>query len=79
MSAKEYNLWIAEYQIEAYGQERGDLWAAMIVKSNLMPHSKKDIPLKDCMLNFEQPKKQTAEDMFSVLKNYTIAMGGKVE
>ena len=79
MSAKEYNLWIAEYNIEPHGEERSDLRAGTIVKSNLIPHSKKDIKLKDCMLNFEPPKKQTPAEMFNSLKSYTIAMGGKVK
>lgn len=78
MSAKEYNEWIADYQIEPFGELRADLRAGTIVKSNLMPHSKKDIELKDCMLNFEPPKKQTWQDMSRLLKNYTAAIGGKV-
>jgi hypothetical protein len=64
--------------IEPFGEERSDLRAGTIVKSNLIPHSKKDIKLKDCMLNFEPPKEQTPKGMFSMLKNYTLAMGGKV-
>jgi len=79
MSAKEYNVWIAEYQIEPYGELREDLRAGTIVKSNLIPHSKKDIKLKDCMLNFEQPKKKTPKEIFAMLKGYTAAMGGKVK
>ncbi len=79
MSAKEYNLWIAEYNIEPHGEERSDMRAGTIVKSNLIPHSKKDIPLKDCMLSFEPTKKRTAKETFTMLENYTIAMGGKVK
>jgi len=79
MSAKEYNLWIAEYGIEPHGEERADLQAGTIVKSNLIPHTKKDIPLKDCMLNFEPPKKKTPEEIFAMLRGYTKAMGGKVK
>ena len=79
MSAKEYNEWIAEYQIEPWGDLREDLRAGMIVQSNLAPHSKKDIKLKDCMVNFEIPKefdwKATRDD----LKARTIALGGKVQ
>ena len=65
--------------IEPFGEERADLRAGTIVKSNLIPHSKKDIKLKDCILNFEPPKKQTPKEMFAMLKNYTAAMGGKVK
>ena len=79
MSAKEYNIWLADHQIEPWGEERADLRAGTIVKSNLIPHSKKDIKLKDCMLNFEPPKIRNPEETFSMLKNYTIAMGGKVK
>jgi hypothetical protein len=79
MSAKEYNLWIAEYNIEPHGEDRSDIRAGTIVKSNLIPHSKKDIELKDCMINFEPPKKQTPAEMFEMLKGHTAAMGGKVK
>jgi hypothetical protein len=79
MSATEYNVWLADYQIEPWGEDRADLRAGTIVKSNLIPHSKKDIPLKDCMLNFEPPKKQTWQDMSKMLKGHTAAMGGKVK
>ena len=79
MSAKEYNLWIAEYNIEPHGEDRADIRSGMIVQSNLAPHTKKDIKLKDCVLNFEPPKKQTPKEMCAMLKGYTAAMGGKVE
>jgi hypothetical protein len=79
LSAKEYNLWIAEYGIEPFGEDRADIRAGTIVKSNLIPHCQKDIKLKDCMLNFEPPKKQTPEQMFAMLKGHTASMGGKVK
>lgn len=77
MSAKEYITWIAEYQIEPWGDERSDLRAATIVQSNLAPHVKDGVKLKDCMLNFEPPKKQTWNDMSRMLRGYTAALNGK--
>ena len=79
MPAKEYNLWIAEYNIEPHGEERSDIRTGTIVKSNLTPHVKKEIPLKDCILNFEPPKKVDWRQWGDALKARTIAMGGKVK
>lgn len=79
MSAKEYDLWIADYQIEPWGEDRADLRAGTIVKSNIMPYSKKDISLKDCMLDFAPPKKFDWKAVSNALKSRTIAMGGKVK
>jgi hypothetical protein len=79
MSAKEYNVWLAEYIIEPFGEERQDLRIGMVVQSVLSPHVEREIELKECMLNFEPIKKQTPAEMFNKLKSYTIAMGGKVK
>ena len=79
MSAKEYNLWIADEQIEPTGESRQDLRIATVVQSNLAPHSKEAIKLKDCILNFEPPKKQDWRQWEKQLMSRTIAMGGKVK
>ena len=70
MSAKEYNVWVADYLIEPWGEYRDDLRAGTIVKSNLLPHTKNDIKLEDCILNFEPPKKQSWQDMKRLLSGY---------
>ena len=72
MSAKEYNEWIADYQIEPWGDLREDLRAGTIVQSNLAPHSKDNVLLKDCMLDFEPPKAQTWQDMQKMLMVHTL-------
>jgi hypothetical protein len=74
MSAKEYNEWIADYQIAPYGELRDDLRTATIVQSNLAPHSKDAIAFKDCMLNFEPPKKQTCQDHSDMCAAHAKAM-----
>ena len=74
MSAKEYNEWIADYEIEPWGDLREDLRAGTIVQSNLAPHSKKEVKLKDCMLNFEPPKKQTWQEQKAMCFARSIAM-----
>jgi hypothetical protein len=79
MSAKEYNVWLAEYMIEPFGEDREDIRSGMVVQSNLMPHTKKEVKLKNCIVNFEPPKKKTPQEIFSMLKGYTMAMGGKVK
>jgi len=79
MSAKEYNLWIAEEQIEPHGEEREDLRAGTIVQSNLAPHSKEAVKLKDCILNFEPPEKTDWHDWSKQLTQHAAAMGGKVK
>jgi hypothetical protein len=78
MSAKEYNIWLADHLIEPWGEERADLRAGTIVKSNIMPYSKKDVKLKDCVLNFEPPKNQDWRDWQKALHDRTRALGGKV-
>jgi hypothetical protein len=77
MSAKEMNVWIADSLIEPWGDDREDIRSGMIVQSNLMPHSKKEVKLKNCIVNFEPPKKQTWQQMSAMLKGYTMAMKGK--
>jgi len=79
MSAKEYNLWIADYSIEPWGEIRSDLRAATIVKSNIIPHTSKDIKLADCMLDFKPVIEQTPKQIYSSLKAFTLGMGGKVD
>jgi hypothetical protein len=79
MSAKEYNLWIAEYGIEPFGQDREDVRSGMIVQSIRAQNSTKGVVLKDCIVNFEPPKKQTWQDMSKMLKGHAAAMGGKVK
>jgi len=74
MSATEYLMWRADYMIEPWGEERADLRAGTIVQSNLMPWSKKGLCLKDCMLDFQEPVKQTWQDMKALLFNRGKAM-----
>ena len=78
MSAKEYILWIAEYNIEPYGQDREDVRSGMIVQSIRAQNSEKGVILKDCIVNFEPPKKQDWRQWCEALKARTIALGGKV-
>ena len=79
MSAKEYNVWLADYQIEPWGEDRADIRAGMIVQSTRVAYSKKEVKLKDCIMNFEPPKKKNPKEIFAMLKGYTLAMGGKVK
>jgi len=79
MSATEYNEWIADYQIEPWGDLREDLRIATVVQSSLAPHSKENVKLKDCMLNFEPPKEFDWKATSDLLKSRTIALGGKVK
>lgn len=79
MSAKEYILWFAENEIEPFGEERADLRSGMQVQSNLAPFVDGKVELKDCMLNFEPPKKQDWRDWKNALHKRTLAMGGKVK
>ena len=78
MSAKEYNLWIAEYNIEPHGEDRADIRSGMIVQSIRVPYSKNEVKLKDCIMDFEPPKKTGWKQWQESLKARTIAQGGKV-
>ena len=77
MSAKEYNVWVADYRIEPFGERREDLRTATIVQSNLAPHSKKEVKLKDCILNFEPPKPMKWQDMQAMCFARSAAMNRK--
>jgi len=79
MSAKEYNLWIADYNIEPWGEIRSDYRAAMIAKTSLLPHSEEDFNIEDFIVKFEEKPEQTPEQIFKTLGAYTLGMGGKVE
>jgi hypothetical protein len=79
MSAKEYNVWAAEYHIEPFGQDREDIRSGMIVQSIRAQNSKEGVILKDCIVDFEPPKKTEWEQWQGDLKARTIAMGGKVK
>lgn len=79
MSAKEYNVWIAEYSIEPYGQDREDVRAGMITQSVRAQYSKEGVTLKDCIVNFEPPKKQDWQQWQKSLKSHAASMGGKVK
>jgi len=79
MSAKEYNLWIADEQIEPTGEERADLRAEKIVNSNLATFSAEGLELKDCYMDFDPPKKQDPLEWGKQLMAYTVACGGKVK
>ena len=80
MSAREYNLWIAEYGIEPWGQDREDIQYGLIVQSIRAANSKKGVTLNECIVNFEpQKKKMDWRQWQESLKSRTIAMGGKVK
>ena len=83
MSAKEYTLWLADHDIEPWGEIKADYRAAMICKMSLMPHVEQDFDLEEFIVKLEtvesKPEsKQTPEEVFTMFKNYTLAMGGKV-
>jgi hypothetical protein len=74
MSAKEYNLWKADYMIEPWGEDREDIRSGMIVQSIRAQNSKEGVYLKDCMVNFEPPKKQTWQEQRDMCFAHSIAM-----
>ena len=79
-TARELLEWQAYDSIQPFGDERADLRAASIRHAVLSPHLKKGkkMTLKDCMLNFEAKKKQTASEMEQMLKSLVRAKGGKI-
>ncbi len=81
MSAKELTEWMAFSTIEPFGEERADFRAGSIVHAVVSPHLKKGkkLTLKDCMLNFEPKKKQTASEIEQLLKSFVKAKGGKIK
>ena len=81
LDSRELSEWVAYSTLEPFGDARADLRAASIVQSNILPHvgkGKRAPSLKDCMLHFERPEPETANQMMDKLKAYTISKGGKV-
>ncbi len=80
MSAAELTLWMADYSIEPWGDEKADLRAALIIWASLAPHCKDGIKLETIMdaLQCKESKQQTDAEMMAMMKQLTIDMGGKV-
>jgi hypothetical protein len=78
MSAKEYNMWLADYRIRPWGDDLADLRVGMVTQSIRARDSKKAIYMKDCIPMFEEQSEP--QDMLKVsklLRARTKAMRGK--
>jgi hypothetical protein len=80
MSAKEYNVWVADYSIRPWGEEMQDYRIGMVTQSVRAANSKDPVLMKDCMPVFEAVKEKKIFDWKAskaALKERTIAMQGK--
>ena len=78
MSAKEYNIWIAEYNIRPWGEELQDFRIGMVTQAVRAANSKDAVHIKDCIPVYQEAKKkQTPEEMFSILQNHASGMARK--
>jgi hypothetical protein len=79
MSAKEYNLWRADYLIEPWGEERADIRVGLVTQSIRAANSKDPVNLKDCIMdyNIEPAKPMAWEDMRDACAAHAKAMNRK--
>jgi hypothetical protein len=81
MSAKEYNLWIAEYSIRPWGEELQDYRIGMVTQAVRSANSKDPVHIKDCIPLYETVKEKKEFDWkaaSAACKAHTQALGGKV-
>ena len=84
IDAAEFAEWMAYYSLEPWGQERGDLRAGIVasVIANTQRGKGKAFTPQDFMPQFEAPKrkkkKQTPQEMQSILRLFTVASGGTI-
>jgi Protein of unknown function (DUF4035) len=86
MSAAELQRWWAFYQVEPWGEWRGDLrmgiLASALVNCWTSGKGRRTKP-SDFLPAFEKPavvprQRQTAQDMLEILRRGTLAAGGRV-
>lgn len=64
ITGEELAYWIAFYEVNPFGPERGDLQAGIIASTIANVNSKKTYKANDFMPDFDRkPKQQTMEDM----------------
>jgi len=84
LSTREFDEWLAYYQIEPWGEERGDVRAGIIASTianvNRNPKQRrKPYSPKDFMPVYDKPPKrqQSTEEMLRMAEMITAAMGGQ--
>jgi hypothetical protein len=82
MSAKEYNLWLADYNIRPWGEELQDFRIGMVTQAVRAANSKDAVHIKDCIPVYETVKENKTFDWkaaSAACKSYTQSLGGKAE
>lgn len=81
MTITEFMYWQAYFEVDPFGNERGDLQAAMIscVIANANRDSKQRVfRIEDFMLKFGTPRQQTQQEFASIMHTaITAAQRGK--
>ena len=79
MSAKEYNMWRADYLIEPWGEERADHRIGLVNQSIRASNSKEPVYLKDCIMNYniDPPEQEPWEQMRDKCAAHAKAMNRK--
>lgn len=65
VDATQFAEWRAYYELEPFGQDRGDIPAAIIAREVARQLSGKEVPLEAFIPTFEPPKKATGEEMLA--------------
>lgn len=82
MSAKEYNVWVADYSIRPWGEELQDYRIGMVTQAVRATNSKEAVHIKDCIPTWEAVEEKKEFDWkaaSAACKAHTVAMGGKIE
>ena len=70
MTMRELAEWLAYYDSNPFGPERGDLQAGIITSMVANVNSKKKYTASDFMPNFKKEKPQTMEEMKQVVEQW---------
>ena len=78
MTARELSEWMAFYQIEPFGDRRGDIRnsSLMCLIANMFGGNKKTFEIEDFMPNFEPPKEPDPQEVAERIKQYFTFLAG---
>lgn len=77
ISSRELTEWMAYYELEPFGQERGDLQAgvvaSVIANVNRDPKkSRKEYKPDDFVLVFEKPEPKTPQEIYNAFRTWAL-------
>jgi len=78
ISSREFAEWMAYDRIDPFGAKRGDLQAGIVASTlvNLFSKNGKATP-DNFLLKFERRVRRNAQDIYSMVKTWALALGAK--